>query len=91
MSKTAASRLPEIKERISAMRHQLTVLVLLLICGQVSAQPPTQQLEKRLAETTGRERLEFLVELTTLHHKTDPARAVAWGYGGARASRGGLR
>ncbi len=45
--------------------------------GASKADPP--ELEARLAEATGRERLDLLFELTEAYRETDPTRVVAFG------------
>ncbi len=67
------------------MRHVMMITLSLLLCPALPGQQDSEQqgdrqeLEARLAEAVGQERLDLLAELTEAHYKDDPSRAVAFG------------
>ncbi|MCP4959876.1 MAG: hypothetical protein GY925_11460, partial [Actinomycetia bacterium] len=70
---------------VRAVKKQCVVLALSILPWPLVAQPPapvTAEREEnaaRLAEITGRERFDLLVELTYQYHTSDPMQALAYG------------
>ncbi len=67
------------------MKKQCVVLALSMLPWPLVAQPPApvaaerEENAARLAEITGRERFDLLVELTYQYHTSDPMQALAYG------------